>query len=960
MSSCIWVFLAIYIFLGIKDTDFLGGGYNGNSLYQTITEESEGICKKAVALVQARQATTFEGTDQSHLRSVGTTPLQGREVLADNRSNHGATTLALWMREAQQEDCKAMRDMSMGICTTAWAVGMGPSSMGQLLGRKPMGSVSEKTTEPGCTVARFHQIQVRKPEAEDLSGVSQTPRSKETQEEQELSETERRVGGATLEMGGAFSPITARSGDGKLITGQPQRGANRCSKIQGVAEPAQESTRQTDTRDPSHCDQGNCARDQRSCKIPAQCSLQNGKGAGGVERRQWSPTSIAQSLAYLHRLCNSAMENVDRGLSERRCRSTGEDQDRQGIFGRCSGRIWSAAHAVWTQRAHRDCGRRGQHCRRGGWQDQGEHGQHDAIPGRCEGESRYAVCRAGEGCQKAAHRSTRWNWICIGAAAFWHARQDRALGSACLGQIEGVPQLKCIPWAHTVGDEWNFAATWEASMRGWLAAIECDEPLQGPGCCASLRTRDTIRNRVTFSKELEVCFYSYHGLLGGQTKMLEAGLRHWEDKPWALRPRIDPSSRTRIAPGADQDEVSWMQTGKPKTMRGETEIPNWALVMGQHHQVPHHDDTNSEDQSGEERSEREEGDEASYGDRSNGEAQVDESLQSVILFHLDDPAVHSHVHWTHIEDVITEISVIMQVQRNQKRNIHELRWAPLDIPGHLAPLIVQLEDDIPHGSAHVLCLVDVEVHANVAEFNYATVPAIDRRVLAVPNPTRRQQLLELTRVAPYCREVQHRCLVVHNGMLLKLQDSEVTQISSGDHLKIVVPPDIFCEDATSYRINEAIEREQEQRRSPLRTPEDGYSPSLVPSEEIRLEFGRASEPEELELLQIGKEVHHPITSPKGSDADPLAEQEACIALPPSLDAPEPLKHSWTEEFLRAMGAVNVAQDEMPEFPLPDPRDADQQHAWVRDLIPVWQQNARPGPAGVEMLAKVETWYTDHR
>ena len=100
--------------------------------------------------------------------------------------------------------------------------------------------------------------------------------------------------------------------------------------------------------------------------------------------------------------------------------------------------------------------------------------------------------------------------------------------------------------------------------------------------------------------------------------MLEAGLRHWEDKPWALRPRIDPSSRTRIAPGADQDEVSWMQTGKPKTMRGETEIPNWALVMGQHHQVPHHDDTNSEDQSGEERSEREEGDEASYGDRSNG------------------------------------------------------------------------------------------------------------------------------------------------------------------------------------------------------------------------------------------------------------------------------------------------------------------------------------------------------
>ena len=131
-----------------------------------------------------------------------------------------------------------------------------------------------------------------------------------------------------------------------------------------------------------------------------------------------------------------------------------------------------------------------------------------------------------------------------------------------------------------------------------------------------------------------------------------------------------------------------------------------------------------------------------------------------------------------------------------------------------------------------------------------------------------------------------------------------------------------------------------------------------PLEEIREEFGRAFEDDVFNLVQIQQVVEEAIGSPKHEDKADLTAKQAVDAHA-STHEPAPITCSWTEEFLRAMGALSTAQEDMPEFPLPD-RDQVQEHPlWVQDLLPLWQQQASPGPAGVEMLARVETWYTDH-
>ena len=67
--------------------------------------------------------------------------------------------------------------------------------------------------------------------------------------------------------------------------------------------------------------------------------------------------------------------------------------------------------------------------------------------------------------------------------------------------------------------------------------------------------------------------------------------------------------------------------------------------------------------------------------------------------------------------------------------------------------------------------------------------------------------------------------------------------------------------------------------------------------------------------------------------------------------------SWTEEFLRAMRASAVVQDDLPFPAEAPPLEAPR---WLQQLWPIWQGGASLGPGGVEFMARVETWYTDHR
>lgn len=133
----------------------------------------------------------------------------------------------------------------------------------------------------------------------------------------------------------------------------------------------------------------------------------------------------------------------------------------------------------------------------------------------------------------------------------------------------------------------------------------------------------------------------------------------------------------------------------------------------------------------------------------------------------------------------------------------------------------------------------------------------------------------------------------------------------------------------------------------------------MPSEEIRAEFATNPAEDGLTLIQLQYETLEAIDEPSHhGDVDQPLEKARVSAVDGS-SMPMPTTCSWTEEFLRAMGALSVAQDQMPEFPLPDFAQLREQPQWIQELFPIWQQQAQPGPAGVEMLARVETWFTDH-
>ena len=68
--------------------------------------------------------------------------------------------------------------------------------------------------------------------------------------------------------------------------------------------------------------------------------------------------------------------------------------------------------------------------------------------------------------------------------------------------------------------------------------------------------------------------------------------------------------------------------------------------------------------------------------------------------------------------------------------------------------------------------------------------------------------------------------------------------------------------------------------------------------------------------------------------------------------------SFTEEFLRAVNAINTAAENLPEFQ-EDVFDIAELAPWARELHEHWDRLATIGPGAVERLARLETWFTDH-
>ena len=76
-------------------------------------------------------------------------------------------------------------------------------------------------------------------------------------------------------------------------------------------------------------------------------------------------------------------------------------------------------------------------------------------------------------------------------------------------------------------------------------------------------------------------------------------------------------------------------------------------------------------------------------------------------------------------------------------------------------------------------------------------------------------------------------------------------------------------------LREARERSAD---SSLPTPQDGYSPSLAPSEDIRSEFSMLSDHDDVAMLQAAAlSPSHAMPKLSTSEADPLSNEAVCIS-----------------------------------------------------------------------------------
>ena len=597
------------------------------------------------------------------------------------------------------------------------------------------------------------------------------------------------------------------------------------------------------------------------------------------------------------------MDKVGRGLSTKRQGSLRKNYKRKEDARICQRRVRAAERPIWAS-SRQARGR--SHFRRRGQDGDGrcrstcspERQWYADESGEDQDHGRRAARGGAEGGQKTLCLAyTDGNWL-----AFCDAQQCRALGSGCQGHLYG-PDDECISWAHSICSSRRFVSVWEASLRGLQAAMDLGNSLGEPTVHPSLRHANRTDMSVTFAESVQLVFYSTDTRVGGVIDMPEATFTTWKGKPWALEVDIDVKPSLFTSCAEPHDQTAMMQVSLPVHHRNEVDVPNWVEHVPER-QLPAQHESESEEES----------DEEVYGEHQrqhvspvltpSSDSQLHPDLQAVILFRHFAATMHAQVRWTPIDDRLDDVAHILLLPRNQVVTLYELNYLPEDLSGHQVPCIVHCCADLPFGEPMKLTLIDIEIHANVHEENFQVSPALDRRVVILPETLHRQHLLLATFTDTYCRQVQDRCLVRHNGEPVPLQQQDLLQVEHGDYFLIVIPPDLWCEDPTRHLLEDAHEAEL----------------ALQP--------------------QFQEEASdHEHISTKGSK--------------------NPIRMSRTEEFLRAVGAWSVAQTELPEFPLPGIQELQAQPQWIQDLMPVWRARANPGPAGMELLAKVDTWYSDH-
>lgn len=955
----------------------------------------ESHCSASAVLAQ-------EGLDQfeqdpaaQDLHHPGPASFSRSSFPCQHRQEDGAAALEVPVRTSQQEDRTDLRLLPLGLCTHAPRVALGPVFLATM-GSTP---TSEATESQQCKICHFESSRSLQPLLPDRwfrscrwsSSLCRQPAPQPAQEEQPQAtkspQKAKVVGkgrgrrttalfGASLVFQSAQIAISAGldpSYSGDIVSrGTAQDFDRTAAQVSG-------STFNGDPSVPHLFDGASYAF---YCEVAPQLGDQAGEGPKCPYGSTGRQIATAHQVEKFCDRCCSTMESINRGFQEGRPDSRGADSGSQGGVGGHQGAVRpdsDAAGRCW-QRFYRNLGRGGEQDGRSIRKDFRWAAADDGLSEQSQGHGRPN----GGGTTKSLQAAT-FGSCGLGRGAFLRARQGEALGSACQGRQLGTSEAVVAYWSHSVCDEPYFKSVWAARLDGLQAAFDLGLSTHAPLKHTLQRCgKRSGPRKVSFSTTIRLQFCAADSMLSASMDISEEVLCNWPTKPWSLRQRsISTSTTSKPSLQGDSfshgveaynrfdDEGSFVQAHAIKRLRNEFQPPDLPdfVQRDERGDADPHDDLSERSSS-------------SYSEHSDlhpdlpgnddGAHPHDEvAVRTVLLYWRDNPAIHAQISSSNTESQLSEIAEHLGFERHDLVHVYRVNVDLPHIPDHITPLLVHHLDDFVPGEAVCLCLVDVEIHGNRHERHYASFPAIDRRVVIMPQRLTRRLILEFYLTLPYCQRVQHRCLVNVNDKPIHLQDQDPFWASHGDYI-IRVPPDEECDDTTSYLMQDALrEARQLQTESQPATPQDGYSPSLVPSEDLRNEFGppeldgvsfmQTASPVALPLIDISSKILN------ANDVDLPLDSKACISTgrdltlqTQNLNEPPLQRFSWTEEFLQAMGALRTAEEDMPEFPAEQNIPMAELPSWVQELWPIWQQFARPGPGAVEYMARVETWYTDHR
>eukprot|EP00435_Cladocopium_sp_Y103_P016746 s1526_g4.t1 len=364
------------------------------------------------------------------------------------------------------------------------------------------------------------------------------------------------------------------------------------------------------------------------------------------------------------------------------------------------------------------------------------------------------------------------------------------------------------------------------------------------------------------------------------------------------------------------------------------------------HAQPHEDQPNDDSASNRQDSQ---GYSPSIGsqDPQGGHPEDDPDMQDVFLFRLNDQPIRVLLPWNDYNVMMRHIAWHYSQERGGVVDAYELAITLPDLPDGIAAAIVHFLNDVPVGQMTRHVLVDIELHGHKIEPHFQSGPLVRRSVYVVPARISRRGLLANLNVDQYCRMEGGRCLVFHNLVRWPDWDESMRDLHNGDCFKVSIPPSEAYECSTDQLlgfVQRGYSHDEILEQISVYGVHEGYSPSLLGSDEVRaLRTENIEDVDDVFMALQSSVIAH--------------NQQSHAPVSKTLQSCTP-QDSLTDEILRFARTASNLPEDAPEFPN-EQLDISSQSAFVQDLWEGWTDNAVLGPGGVEPLAKVQTWFTNH-